>query len=135
MARLRCLVSFLRMVTVRLEALDSVQAGTQVELRLVVTNESSKPVDLYLRGREPTMDVEVTRENGNVVWRRLEGEIIPAVLHVYTLARRAHLYVDAMWDLRVEGESVTPGDYVVNAFLLAEDSPVAAPARRLTIVA
>lgn len=132
---MRCPVSLLCMVTVRLEAPDSVQAGTQVEFRLVVTNESSKPVDLYLRGREPTMDVEVTRENGNVVWRRLEGEIIPAVLHLYTLARGAHLYVDAMWDLRVEGEAVTPGEYILSASLLAEDSPVTAPPRQLTVVA
>lgn len=132
---MRCPVSLLCMVTVRLEAPDSVQAGTQVEFRLVVTNESSKPVDLHLHGREPTMDVEVTHKNGNVVWRRLEGEIIPAVLHLYTLARGAHLYVDAMWDLRVEGEAVTPGEYILSASLLAEDSPVTAPPRQLTVVA
>lgn len=132
---MRCPVSFLRMLKVGLEAPDSVRAGTKVEFRLVVANDSPAPVDLYLRGRKPTIDVEVTRENGDVVWHRLEGEIIPAVLQLHTLPRGAHLDVTASWDLRIDGKPASPGEYEVNAFLLGEDSPIRAPARGLTIVA
>lgn len=123
------------MVKVRLDAPDSARAGTPVDFRLVVTNDLPAPVDLYLRGREPTIDVEVARPNGDVVWRRLDGSLIPAVLQLYTLPSGGHLYVAATWDLQVGGKPVSAGEYVVNASLLGDDSPIRAPARRLAIVA
>ena len=41
-------------------------------VRLV--NEHDEPVDLYLRGREITFDVIVSRAKGPIVWQRLQGQ-------------------------------------------------------------
>jgi hypothetical protein len=69
--------------------------------------------DVYLRGRAITIDVEVTRADGAVVWRRLEGEMIPAIVHLRTLAPGERLEVETTWDQRATGgKAVEPGDCV-----------------------
>jgi hypothetical protein len=121
------------MPRVWLEAPDTVSRGTRVKLRLILLNDSDSAVDLCLRGREPTMEVVVNDENGETVWRRLAGEMIPAVLQLRSLAPGEQLDVSADWDLRVDGTLVAPGAYLVRASLVAEDQVLEASPVRLDI--
>ena len=74
--------------SVRLELLlpTRVRPGALVPIRLRAQNVTRHPLDVYLRGRTITWDVVIERAAGEVVWRRLEGEIIPTILHVRALA-------------------------------------------------
>ena len=101
--------------------------------RLILLNDSDSAMDLHLRGREPTMEVVVSDEHGDTVWRRLDGEMIPAVLQLRSLAPGEQLDVSADWDLRADGTLVGPGVYMVRASLVAEDEMLEASPVRLII--
>ena len=108
----------------RLIVPGEVRAGRRVPLTLTIENRGTRPLDLYLRGRGITVDVEVARAGGEVVWRRLEGEIIPAILHLRTLAPGERLEVEVEWDQRTAGGApVAPGAYLARALLLVEGDP------------
>src|SRR5687767_15914309 len=100
------------MLSVSLDAPDSIGSGARVTFRLLVRNTSGQPVDLYLRGRKPTLDVVVERDDRRVVWRALEGRVIPAVLQVVSLTPGQTLEVSAVWDLRSMDARLEPGTYV-----------------------
>jgi hypothetical protein len=121
------------MLSVLLEAPDLVQRGSRVAFRLVVRNTSSHSEELILRGREPTLEVVVSRESGDVVWHSLEGRVIPAVLQMYPLAPEEKLEVSTVWDQRREKRQPLVGTYVVRASLLAEGASIAAPGHRLRV--
>jgi len=105
-------------------------------MRLRVSNRGARPLDLYLRGRTVTVDVVVTRAGGEVVWRRLEGEIIPAIVHLRTLAPGERLEVAAVWDQRTNlGIPAGPGEYAARGFLLVEGDPVPTPPAAFRVVA
>ena len=111
------------------------RAGEVVPLRLRARNVTERSFDLYLRGRSPTLDVIVARPDGDVVWRRLEGEIIPAIVQVRPLAPGQELQVATTWNQRTNGgRLVGPGDYVVTGLLLVEGEPLRTPSRSLSIV-
>lgn len=112
------------------------RAGEPVRLELRVENVGGQALDLYLRGRTTTFDVTVTRAGGGVVWRRLEGETIPAIVHIRALRPGERWELHATWEQRTNaGEAVTPGDYVVEGSLLTETGPLRTPPRPLRIVA
>lgn len=124
------------MLNVELEATHrgvSGARGARMRFRLVVTNTADHAVDLYLRGREPTLEVVVARKSGEIVWNSLDGAVIPASLQLVTLAAHESLDVSTEWDRRVDGTPVASGTYVVRASLLSEDGRVEAPEERLTI--
>jgi intracellular proteinase inhibitor BsuPI len=123
--------------SLRLELLlePRVRAGEPVRFRLRVQNVAQRPLDLYLRGRTITFDVLISRAVGGVVWRRLEGEIIPAIVQLRPLAPGERLEAEAVWDQRAnDGKRVEPGEYVVDASLLVEGEPLRTPQRSLTIL-
>jgi hypothetical protein len=101
-----------------------------------VTNAGSEPFALYLRGRTITFDVTVVRVGGPVVWRRLEGATIPAILQVKTLAPGEDLRLAERWPQRTNGgEPVGPGDYEVRGTLPTDArEPLATPTATLRIV-
>ncbi len=106
----------------------SVHPGERVPIELRVRNQTARTLDLYLRGRTPTFDVVVTRPDGELVWRRLEDEIIPAILQLRPLASGEQLEVDATWDQRGNsGRPVEPGDYAARGLLLVEGNPLPTP--------
>jgi intracellular proteinase inhibitor BsuPI len=122
--------------SIRVELLlePRVRAGEPVRLRLRVQNVTQHAVDLYLRGRTNTFEVVVARAAGGVVWRRLEGEIIPAIVHLRPLAPGERLEVETVWNQRTnDGKPVAPGEYVVDGSLLTEGEPLRAPQKPLTI--
>jgi len=100
------------------------RVGRPVPVVLHVMNSGDRPLDLYLRGRTIAFDVVVTRDDGAVVWRRLEGEVIPAILQLKTLAPREVMELRAEWNQRTNrGRRVSPGRYAVRGVLLTETPP------------
>ena len=112
----------------RLGAPDQVPFGAPVRFTFRVRNPTAREVALYLLGREPTLDLEVSRAGGAPAWRRLEGEVIPAILRVRILAPGERLEVSVAWDQRTAaGSAADPGDYVAVGRLLVEGGALAAP--------
>ena len=76
----------------------------------------------------------IERTAGEVVWRRLEGEIIPAILQVRAFAPGELVEVQTVWDQRTNpGEAVGPGEYVLHGLLLVESEPLRTPPASLEI--
>jgi hypothetical protein len=113
---------------------SEVRAGETVPITLRAVNTSDRPLDLYLRGRTIAFDVIVASAGGDTVWRRLEGEIIPAILQLKTLAPRETLELSAEWDQRDNrGRRVSTGVYSVRALLLTDSAPLATDAAELRV--
>jgi hypothetical protein len=112
-----------------------VRSGEPIPITLRVENRSGRTLDLYLRGRTTTFDVVVARAGGEVVWRRLEDEIIPAIVHLRPLAPGGRLEASATWDQRTkEGQPLDPGEYVARGLLLVEDEPLPTPPATFRVV-
>lgn len=111
-----------------------VRAGEAVPIRLRAQNVTQHTLDLYLRGRTPTFDVVIARTDGEVVWQRLEGEIIPAIVHLRPLAPGERLEIGTAWDQRTKaGKTLGPGEYVAYGLLLVEGEPLRTPSTSLRI--
>ncbi len=104
---------------------------------LRVTNAGKKPYELYLRGRPIAFDIIVARSSGEIVWRRLEGQTIPAILQVRVLTPGESLELRDQWNQRTNGgELVGPGDYALRGALLTDAAQGMETGEvRLTIVA
>jgi hypothetical protein len=110
-------------VEVRLVVPRAVAAGDRVPISIRISNTAVAPVDLYLRGREITVDIVVSDSTGDEVWRRLEGEIIPAILQLKTLASGEVLELTYEWDQTSRrGERAPAGVYGIRAFVLTDGS-------------
>lgn len=107
---------------------ERIRHGQSVPIRLRGRNLSGRVLDLYLRGRATTLDVLVTASDGAVVWQRLAGEIIPAIIHVRTLGPGEAFEAEVTWDQRTrEGRLVAPGRYLLQGMLLTDGEPLATP--------
>ena len=119
-----------------LEVPERARAGTVVPIRLWIENVSGRVLDLYLRGRSLTFDVVVTRTDGSIVWRRLEGEIIPAIVRIEALGPGQRLEARAEWDQRSStGVPAGPGAYTLTGHVLTEAGPLETPPVALNIPA
>lgn len=117
-----------------LELPNRVRAGEPVPIALRVKNVTDRPLELHLTGRTIAFDLIVALEDGTVVWRRLEGEVIPAILRLETLGPGETLTLEETWDQRSNaGETVGPGTYTVRGELLTEGEPLVAPSVSLRI--
>lgn len=115
-------------LAVDLEIPARLQVGESVTISLVVQNRTRRPLDLYLRGRSPTFDVVITRPAGEVVWQRLEHEIIPAIVNLRPLTPEERLELRVIWEPRDrEGELLEPGEYSARGLLLTEGDPLETP--------
>jgi Intracellular proteinase inhibitor len=102
---------------------DSVRAGEPVPVTLRLTNTSQKRLTVYLQGRPIAFDLTVRRLDGTIVWRRLEGEVVSAILAVRQLEPGASLEFEEAWgQVSSTGEAVSPGDYRVTG-ALPTDAP------------
>ena len=109
--------------TVSVVVPPTVAHGATVPIAVRVKNPTSAPLDLYLRGREVTFDIVVTDSDGRVIWRRLQGEPIPAILQVRTLQPGEVLELDHQWDQRTtRGNQTAAGTYDVRATVLTDGS-------------
>ena len=102
-----------------------VNAREPVPISLNVWNPTARPIDLCLRGRTTTFDVVICAADGATVWRRLEGQIIPAIVHVRQLVPAKKLRLATVWDQRArDGKPVGGGEYRARGFLLLEGEPL-----------
>ena len=118
-----------------LEVPDTVRLGEPVPIRLKLVNPSNHPVDVVLQGRPTAFDVIVSGSTGPV-WRRLEREVVAAILQLRRLGPSDSLVLDTEWDQRDRsGVPVSPGEYTVTGEL-PSDPPAAfrSPPARLRIV-
>ena len=104
-----------------LEVPATVERGAPVAITLHVTHPGPDALEIYLRGRAATFDVEVTDAQGHVVWRRLEGAVIPGIVQLRVLWPGERFDLHASWDQRDgTGAPVPAGDYRVRARLLTD---------------
>lgn len=106
-------------------------------MTLRARNTGGSPLELYLRGRAIAFDILVAREDGAVVWQRLRGQTIPAILRVETLASGQVLELRDVWDQRDNaGQRVAPGRYTVRGMLPTDEpEPLSTPPAPLHITA
>jgi hypothetical protein len=124
-------------IAFRVHAPASVHAGEPIAIELVLTNRTERPITLYLQGRPLAFDVTVAREDGHVVWRRLEGQVVSAILAVRALAPAESLTFQAVWDGRLpDGATIPPGRYRITGSL-PTDTPegLTTPPAQLQVLA
>lgn len=102
-----------------------VHPSGRVDIELTARNPTPRALDLYLRGRDPTAEVLVRDEAGAVVWRKLEGAAIPAILQLRSLMPGDSLVLRESWTPRDRGgRRLPPGTYRIEAELLVQDGGV-----------
>ena len=102
----------------------TVAAGKPVPVTLRISNTGSQPVDLYLQGRPIAFDMIVHRRT-EVIWRRLEGATVSAILQIRTLAPGEVLELKETWKQQDNaGGKVPPGDYTVSGAVLTDRKPL-----------
>jgi hypothetical protein len=105
-----------------------VRVGETVTIAFFAQNQTQRVLDLYLRGRSPTFDVVIARPTGEVLWQRLEDEIIPAIVNLRTLAPDERLELRVIWEPRNrDGELLEAGAYSARGLLLTEGEPLETP--------
>jgi hypothetical protein len=122
-------------VHVELVAPSRVRPGAPVPFLVRLTNTSPRPVDATFVGRSITFDIAVADARGRELWRRLDGETVPMVLQLRTLAPGEAIELANVWNQRRrDGTPLPPGEYVVTAEIPTGDAePLRAPAIRLRI--
>ena len=99
-----------------------VRLGEPVPITLRLTNVARRPLEAHFLGREIAFDIVVSREDGGVVWRRLEGAVIPGILQVRTLKPGETIELRDVWRQRTSaGAAVPAGTYVVQAIVPSDD--------------
>ena len=102
---------------------ETAPVGSAIPITIRIENETAAPIDLYLRGRDIAFDVLVTGSGGEIVWRRLEGEVVQAILRLEVLLPGQAIEVRDSWDQRTKsGETVAPGIYAVVGKVLSDGS-------------
>ena len=96
--------------------------GERVPLVLRVANTGTEPVTLYLMGRTPTADFQISDSHGRTIWSRLRGKVMLASLRLFPLGAGGELVLRHTWDGRADaGAEVTPGHYEIRAVLLTDE--------------
>jgi hypothetical protein len=95
-----------------------VRRGDTVPIVLRLVNPADTAAEIVLQGRPVAFDVTVTRTGGEVIWRRLAGEVVTSILQLRRLAPGERLEFEAAWDQRGDaGAPVPPGEYLVTGTL------------------
>lgn len=110
-----------------------VAAGAPVPIALRIANTADRPIELHLQGRTTVFDLIVSRRD-TVVWRRLEGESVPAILQLRMLAPGEMLELEDSWQQNDgRGRRVGPGEYSVTGVVPTDAAPLRAGPVRFTI--
>ena len=109
----------------RVEPLPAMAAGRPVPITLTLTNRAPRPIIVAMQGRPPAFDITVVRRDGQMVWRRLAGQVVPAILAVRTLAPAETLTFTATWNgQEADGSAAAPGRYIVTGSLPSDPPEV-----------
>ena len=115
---------------------SAVNQGESVPVTLRLTNSSGQPQTAYLTGRPTAFDIEVSDADGTVIWRRLAGETVPAILGVRTLAPGEALTFEGSWRQRDQsGRPVPPGVYHIVGVLPTDAQPLRTDPAKLCVLA
>jgi hypothetical protein len=123
-------------LVLRVDLPDLVPAGMNIPFTLALANTGDRAVPVELGGRPIAFDFIVRQVDGRLVWRRLEGVPVEAILIERTLAPGEVMTFQGHWNQRdAAGHHVPPGVYRVRGVLPV---PAAAggwgsPAREVTI--
>lgn len=110
------------------EVPERTPAGESVPMTVHVENVSGRDLELHLRGRTVAFDLVVSDPEGREVWRRLEREVVPAILRLDNLADGDVLELTDAWNQQTgAGEPVPAGLYRVRGELLTEGEPLLTP--------
>lgn len=108
-----------------IEVPPEVRQGEPVPVTLRLTNTSQQPVTAYLMGRPTAFDIEVADQAGQIIWRRLAGQTVPAILGVRTLRPGESLSFEESWPQRDQaGRQVPSGTYAVTGVLPTDTEPI-----------
>lgn len=107
-------------------------AGTLAVI-LGLKNTSDHSVDLYLRGRSMTFDLQILDARQKVILSRLGDTPIPAILHIKTLAPRQSLSRGIEWKLD-PGVRLGPGAYMLRAELLLEGGSITSNIASIAVI-
>jgi hypothetical protein len=100
-----------------IEVPREVVRGEPVPIVLRLTN-TGDAADLVLQGRPVAFDVIVTRPDGAPIWRRLEGQVFPAILQLWRLESGERLEWRESWTQTTNaGQPVAPAEYLVTGIL------------------
>jgi hypothetical protein len=120
-------------VELTLVVAERAKLGEPLPIAIRAENRGPATVEMYLRGRTVAFDILVTDSRDTPVWRRLEDEIIPAIVQLRTLAPGEAFELGTVWNQRTaEGRQAPAGDYFVRGFLLT-DTPEAAATESVTL--
>jgi hypothetical protein len=107
--------------------------GAPVPITIRIGNTTARPIELHLQGRTVVFDLVVSRGDA-VVWRRLEGESVTAILQLRMLAPGEVLELKDTWHQRDgTGRAVGPGEYSVTGVVATDAAPLRAGPVTLTI--
>jgi intracellular proteinase inhibitor BsuPI len=114
---------------------SEVKQGEPVPVTLRLTNASDSTVTVYLQGRPTAFDIEVADETGRLIWRRLEGQVVAAILAVRSLAPGESLVFEDSWPQRDQaGRQVPSGTYAVTGVLPTDAEPIRSRPAELRIL-
>jgi hypothetical protein len=100
-----------------------VRRGDSVPIALRLVNDSDTAVDVALGGRPVAFDVTVVRTDGTLVWRRMAGETVTAILQLRTVAAGESIDFRTAWNQRsASGAPVPAGEYSVTG-IIPSDPP------------
>jgi hypothetical protein len=101
-----------------LEMPSQVPLEQPIRLRLVLENNGDFPIEVGLASSPDAFDIVVETPEGTVVWRRLDGVVIPAVLRLRTLQPGQAIGFTDTWLQRTnDGRAVPTGTYQVRGEL------------------
>jgi hypothetical protein len=126
----------LSQVRLELDVPATAPVGSTIPITLRVENLRDEPTELTLRGRTIAFDVVVRHADGRVVWRRLDGAMIPGIARLEVLEARAVLEFLTEW--RLVGNDhvpVTPGVYELEGVLLTDGPDLRTPPMPLLVMA
>jgi hypothetical protein len=110
-----------------------VAPGAPVPMAIRIGNTAQRPIELHLQGRTVTFDL-IVRRGDSVVWRRLEGAAVPAILQIRMLGPGEVLELKDTWPQKDNaGRQVEPGEYSVSGTVPTDAAPLRAGPVPLTI--
>jgi hypothetical protein len=103
---------------IKLIAPATARAGDAVPIAIEVRNVTMRTLELSLAGRQIAFDIVVSREN-EIVWQRLAGQTVPAILQLKTLPSGESFELHDVWKV-----NAGPGNYSVVGSIITDAAPL-----------
>lgn len=103
---------------IKLTAPSTARTGDAVPITIAVRNVTMRTLELSLGGREIAFDIVVSRGN-DIVWQRLAGQVVPAILQLKTLQSGESFELHDLWKV-----NAGPGNYAIVGSILTDAAPL-----------